>query len=259
MEERMDVKGRVAWGGILLLVAGILWFVIGSGGGTRAGAAVQEQASGAAADQKVAVLQVSGEGMVKVKPDQAQAGVAIETQAATAREAQAANARTTAAVIDKLLALGVKKDDMQTSGLNLYPEHGTRGQVVRYRASNSLQVTVRDLDALGRVVDGAVEAGATNIHGVNFSLQDPAGPQREALAKAVADGREKAAALARAAGLGLGSLRLLNEGGAAPPVAYKMEYAGYMWNGPAAAAPAPPVIPGDLTVRASVHMEYALR
>lgn len=207
-------------------------------------------------------LTVSGEGTVKVEPDTAHLDLAVETQAPTAREAQERNAQRMTAVLERLRGLGIGKDDMRTTGINLYPDYryeekgGPR--LVGYRATNSLRVTVHDLNRVGELIDAAVAAGANQLQGVSFTVEESDGAQREALAKAVRDARAKAEAIAGAAGMFITGVRTIIEGGApVPPVImremYQMEAAA-----PAASAPTP-VIPGDLTIRATVSVSYSIR
>lgn len=208
------------------------------------------------------LLSVSGEGEVKVKPDTAYLSLGVETQARTAREAQQENARAMGAIVDRLQGLGLSKDDMQTTGVNLYPDYryDEKGpQLIGYRASNSLRVTVHDLNRVGEILDAAVAAGANQVQGVSFTVEDAAEARHEALARAVRDARGKAEAMAGAAGMGIAGIRAIVEGGASvPPVIMRELYKSAAAAEPAAAAPTP-VIPGDMTIRATVSVTYTIR
>lgn len=214
-------------------------------------------ATGGGADAPL--LTASGEGVVKVKPDTAYLDLAVETQAPAAREAQERNARTMDAVLDRLRRLGIGNDDLQTTGVSLYPEHrwdekGGGPRLTGYRARNSLRVTVRRLDRVGEILDAAVAAGANQVQGVSFTLEDADQARREALARAVRNARGKAETMAGAAGMAIAGVRSVVEGGAPPPPVIMRERAA------AAQAAAPtPVIPGDLEIRASVSVTFALR
>ena len=45
---------------------------------------------------------------------------------------------------------------------------------MRYHATNTLFITIRDLDSIDAVLDAAIDAGANNIYSVDFTLADPA-------------------------------------------------------------------------------------
>src|SRR5437667_27280 len=91
-----------------------------------------------------------------------------------------------------------------------------------YHASNTAQITVRKLDQLSAVLQAAVDAGANNIYGVSMSLSDSSALANDARAKAIADARSKADALAKAAGVKLGRIISISEGpvGAFPPTVF---------------------------------------
>ena len=73
-----------------------------------------------------------------------------------------------------------------------------------YHVSNQVEVTVRDINQLGDVLDKAVAAGANNIYGVNFSVEDTAKLEADARAKAVADAKSRAESLAQTQWLAVG-------------------------------------------------------
>ncbi len=101
----------------------------------------------------------------------------------------------------------MRKEQLRTSGVQLFPIYAAprdgagQPQISGYRGSYTVLVTLDDLSLIGRVIDGAVEAGANTVLGISFGLKDPSKARREALAKAVREAREKAEAIAQAAGL----------------------------------------------------------
>lgn len=86
-----------------------------------------------------------------------------------------------------LLAQDIEDTDIQTRHFSIFAEpFGFNGlsneDEVRYRVSNTVLITIRDLASIGDVLDAAIEAGAHNIYGVNFRLADPAAVESEARA-----------------------------------------------------------------------------
>ncbi len=85
-----------------------------------------------------------------------------------------------------------------------------------YDLANVVEVTVRDLGALGAVVDGALTAGATSLDGLTFRVDDPREAERAARTAAVVEARARAEVLAAAAGLSIAGVEAIVEGGAPP-------------------------------------------
>jgi uncharacterized protein YggE len=161
-------------------------------------------------------ITVVGEGVVNIKPDVARANIGVETLRDTVQEATAENNATLEAVLAALREQGVADVDMTTSSYSVFAErYGSDGPLpndqVRYRVSNNVTVLVRDLDALGTVLDAAVVAGANNIYGVEFLLDDATAARSEARALAVANAQATAAELAELNGLGVGAVVSISE------------------------------------------------
>ena len=119
---------------------------------------------------------VSGEGVVKVTPDQAWVRIGTESRSKNSKEAQQRNAEVMAAVQQKLTALGIPKDAVKTVGIDLQPEfdYNNGRQTLRgYVARNTVEVRVDDFAKVGDVLDAAVASGATNVHGLRFDVKEP--------------------------------------------------------------------------------------
>ena len=65
-----------------------------------------------------------------------------------------------------------------------------------YRVSNMVQVTIRDMTKVGDVIDTAVKAGANNVWGISFSLENTDDLEDQAREAAVKDARARAESLA---------------------------------------------------------------
>ncbi|MDI6893010.1 MAG: SIMPL domain-containing protein [Bacillota bacterium] len=208
------------------------------------------------------LIQVSGTGRVDVTPDTATLEVAVETTGDTARAAQEENARAMRGVIDTLKKLGIAEKDVQSTQLSLYPvydsakpqrpeEEQKPPRIVGFRAQNSVQVTVRKLDDVGKVVDAVVGSGANRIQGISFGLSDPKPWQDKALEQAIADARRQAELAARAAGVQIRGVRNINVYGGGVPIIRSAKFAEVE----GLAAP-PPVMPGEMTIQVNVSMTF---
>jgi len=141
--------------------------------------------------------------------------------AAAARESAAV---TMNAVLEALAARGVAKRDLRTALLSLSPltdyssDKGPR--VTGYQGANSVSVTVRDLATAGTLIDAALGAGATSLDGLDFSVADPSAAEEQARKQAMDDARRRATTIAAAAGVKLGAVTGVVEGGGGGPVPY---------------------------------------
>ena len=155
-------------------------------------------------------IAASAVGETRITPDRAMLNVAVESHAETAAAAGADNAVKQKRVIDAVKAAGVPAAQIRTAGYNVSPEYGQQRdkapKVSGYRAYNTIQIEIRDIDAVGKVIDAALGAGATILGslGLYASNTDPA--RRESLQKAVAKARAEGEAAASAAGGSLGAL-----------------------------------------------------
>ncbi len=199
-------------------------------------------------------ISVSGEGVVQSAPDMATISLGVTTQGATAAEAMAANSAEVAKILANLSAAGIEGRDIQTTGLSLNPvwsNYETTQKIESYSAVNSVTVRVRVLDALGGVLDAAVKDGANTLNGLSFGLAEPGPALDEARRRAVADAARKAAILAEAAGVKLGRIVNITEGG------------GYsnpapMFRAEASMKDAVPVAGGEVALSVNVTILYAI-
>ena len=205
------------------------------------------------------VVTTVGEASVKKTPDRAWVTVAAESRAKTPREAQTANSAAMSAVLAKLKSAGLPADALRTVGYDLQPEfdYANNRQTLRgYVARNSVEVRVDDLPKLGEILEGVVGAGATNVSGVRFDVKDREAAEREALNKAVADARARADAAASGAGLKVERVLRIQEQHAIPlpePRVAMMRESLQVSGG------APPVVAGEIEIRASVTLTASVR
>lgn len=205
---------------------------------------------------------VTGEATVEVPPDGASLVLGVEADGETAEEAQAKNAEAMRRVQAALQRLGIREDQMKTSGFTLHPlrrweKERQAERLVGYRTSSRLTVTVRELNRLGSILDAAVKAGATNVEGIDFYLSEAAARRDEALAKAVEDARHKAEILSRAAGVRLQEVRAISD--SSFEVVRPLRYLAEAQEAGGAGNAETPVFPGTVRIKARVQMVFALK
>ena len=207
---------------------------------------------------KERLIHTSATGEVTTTADQAEISVSVQTENMDPKRAQAENAAIMADVIAALKAAGVAESDLKTTGFSLYPVYDESGSIFAknikyYRVTNTLLITVRDVNMTGELLDLAVANGANNVNGVTFTISDEKQQalRDDALTEAVQLARADADAVAKATGLTITGVREITvSGGYIPYARAEMSYA----NGKAAAPT--PLQPGEMTVSASVSISY---
>lgn len=201
---------------------------------------------------------VSGEGVVKVAPDQAWVRIGSESRSKNAKDAQQRNAELMTAVQQKLASLGIPKDAIKTIGIDLQLEFDYRDgrQTPRgYVARNTIEVRVDDLAKLGDVLDAAVGSGATGLHGLRFDVKDRDSVEQQALQAAVTNAMAKAQAIATGAKRTVDRILRIEEsfsGSAPQPMVMERTMA-------ARADASTPVAAGELEIRAQVRLTAAIK
>jgi uncharacterized protein YggE len=200
---------------------------------------------------------VIGQGRISVVPDMANITMGVTTQGNTASDALDENSDIMNGVIAALKDASIDAKDIQTTGLNLQPiwnhrqNNGEAPKIEGYRAMNNLAVHVRDLDALGGILDVVSKTGANNFNGLQFDVQDRETVTNDARRNAIHDAREKAELYAFAAGVSLGEVIEISEI-LAQSSPQNMRMAEAM------SASAVPISEGTLDVNASVKVIFAL-
>lgn len=207
------------------------------------------------------VVSLSVTESVALNPDIANLSAGVTTVEPTAVASMRANARQMTRVIDRIEALGIDREDIQTSGITLNPQYDynqrTQQQVFRgYRVSNRVNIVVRDIDRAGEVLDQLVDVGATDIGGIGWDVEDSTPALEQARMTAFTTGRDRA--LAYAAMSGFSNVRLLEVSEnvmSSRPVAYEDRI---VVTGSSIGAPPTPTRPGMVNVSVTVNYSYEM-
>ena len=201
-------------------------------------------------------LAMTGSATAKAAPDLADISAGVTSDAPTAAAALAANSASMNRLFAALDRLGVTRKNVQTSNFNISPVYASRTpneaqRLTGYRVNNEVHVIVEDIAKVGATLDALVAAGANQMNGLSFAIRDPAPLLAKARADAVADARLRAQQYAAAAGVTLGSVQSISEGGAEPPRP--------MYRVMAMAAAPTPIAAGEESVNASVTIVWEIR
>ena len=203
------------------------------------------------------VVTVIGSGEVQGTPDTLNVNASIEFIAPDVTGAMNQTSDRQAAVIQALVDAGVDRKDINTSQVSLQPQFTGGGDnpqaIVGYRASNSIDVKIRQLDAASQALALIVSTGgdATRINSVNYSIEDDSQLVRDARSRAFEDAKDRADQYAQLSGMSLGKVVSISEtGGQSPPPS--------PYQRGAEMAAAVPLEPGQQTVGFSVTVIWEL-
>ncbi len=228
---------------------------------------------------------VVGEGKVVAVPDIARFTFEAITQGGTnLGELQTANTQKVNGAIAFVKSKGVEDKDIKTEGYNVEPpryqnfacagrEFSIPGQpvsvvpkpcpppeIVGYTIRQTVSVKVRKFDAIGDILSGVVQNGANSISQLSFTIDDDrTALENQAREEAIKKAKEKAEALARAAGFRIGRLMSLSEEGGQPPFYPYAEARAFGVGGDIEVAPAPTIEPGSQEVTVRMILNYEIK
>ena len=211
-------------------------------------------AIGLAGAQTPNTIQASGSAIRSVKPDMAQVNAGVTTLGTTAQAAAEQNATLTDAVIKALEKVLGSSGTIQTLYYSISPRYNNSGStqtLVGYSVSNTLQVTVNNVALVGPLIDAANGAGANNISGPFYGLQNADPEVQLALAAAAKQALAHATAIASGLGAKAGAVLSAQEGSTVRP-AVDGSGAGL------ATATSTPIQTGTVNVSATVTVTVSL-
>jgi len=244
----MALRNRYATAALLAALALALVALAGCGETTNI-----TTPAGAAANTVTA----SGAGTTQAVPDTAEMSFGVTTLSANAKLALDEAAKSAAQIASALKKQGIADEDIQTQDVSVYPQtvdQDGKQVITGYQASLSVRVKVRDIAKLGEVISAANAAGANDISGPTFTIDDPAPARAKAIDEAVADARKSAEAMAKAAGKSVGDVLSMSSSdvGMVPgPMYSTSDMAG--------AAKSVPIEPGQLDITANVVVVFELK
>ena len=225
--------------------------------GTPMTANAQSVAEPGTASPQGTLLSVSAEASAHRVPDVATLSTGVVTQAADANAAMRTNAQQMDKVMAAIRAAGIAERDVQTSGINLNPQYkyveNAPPSIVGYQASNTVNVKVRDLSKLGKVLDAFVEQGANQINGPSFEVDKPDEAYDEARIAAIKKAQARAQTYAKALGLNVRRIVSISEGGG-----FQQPRPMMAMREMAMDAESTPVAPGENTLSVNLDVVFEL-
>ncbi len=213
--------------------------------------------SQAAARETIAV---SGFGEAVGPPDIATIELGVEVEAADVATAVDSSNETVEQITNALVAFGIDANDIQSTRFGVWREEGfdrltgMPTDEVTYHVDSTVRVTVRDIDQISSVIQTGLDAGANNVYGLTFGIDDTTELSAEARLLALEDAEDRAQQIANALGVTLGKPIAVSElvGGAS----FSALSEAALFRGIGGGGGGPPVSPGELEVGVQVDVMY---
>lgn len=219
-------------------------------------------------------ISVSGEGKISVKPDVAAFTFSVRAENAKLKFAQDENSSRSAKVVQFLKSSGVADKDMKTTYYNISPQYQyprpcpisasypcqqlqSKPIIIGYEVVSSYEVKIRDLGKAGDIFDGVTSAGATEVNGPSFTVDNPDSAKAETRKIAIENAKAKADVLARDLGVRLGDIVGFSESGNGYPIMFEKAAMSAMGGG--MATPVPSIQPGENEIISTVTITYEIR
>ena len=169
----------------------------------------------AADDEPPRQVNVTGTASLTAAPDRAVITLGIQARNPSLAAARDKVTKVAGEVLELTRKLGIAKKSVQTTGLTMRPEYrwnrdGQKQEFTGYFVQRSLTVELEDLELLGQLIEGAVDAGVNEVSPPQLDSSRRRELHREALAKAAEDARANAEVLARTLGATLGPVRSIS-------------------------------------------------
>lgn len=212
-----------------------------------------------AQDQRPQVPQISvtGEGKVKIVPDQAVINVGFQNTGKDAKEVKTLNDEVVDKVIKFLKKTGIPATDYKTNNVSLYKNYDYEKKKYNFQASQSLTITLKDLSKYDEVMMGLNDAGVNSISGVEFKSSKIDDYEREARKKAILDAKQKAQDYVSVLGQKVGKALLITDNSQAyiPQPMYKGNMMAMAADG---GAQRETLAVGELEINTNVSVTFAL-
>lgn len=206
-------------------------------------------------------LSVVGEGKIEAVPDTAyiEAGISV-MGAATTEEAQAKIDKINNNIVESVKKLGIQKADIKTSNYSIYPDYNydnkAANKISGYNGSVSISIKVKDKKITSTVIEEATKAGANQINGLRYAIENPNTLREKARQKAIDNAKLEAEKLAKTLGIKLGKIINIVESGSSSDDGMRPMYAAKSLGMGGMAESAPVLEEGSQTIYSTVTLYF---
>jgi hypothetical protein len=248
----------------VLVILGILAAALAGCSALGAGPGGDDRGSFTPGNYVPNTISVSGYGDARAAADIVYVQLGVNIVDPDPNQAVSQNNARMQAVADALITAGIAETDLQTAMFNLWPEDRYDPQTGMptgerfYHVDNSLNITVRDLDRVGEVIQAGIDAGASGVNSLAFSVEDSTALYSEARQEAIADARRRAEEIAEGLGAELGEPLVITEGSYLPNP-YPYPYPTPPYPGGGGGGSVPYISPGQYTVSTNLFVIFNLK
>jgi uncharacterized protein YggE len=201
---------------------------------------------------------VSGEGKEVVVPNIAEIRIGVISEGLDLTTLQKENSEKMNKIINFLKEKGIDEKDIQTENYSVSPKYDYSKppyRIVGYSISQNLKVKVRDLSKIGEILSQAVNYGANNVSGPNFTVDDKEVYLEKAREKAIKNAKEKAEKIAKTAGFKLGKIVSIYESSPYEPYPFMLKEMGV--GSPEISQPQ--IEPGSQEIKVQVNITFEIK
>ncbi len=169
-------------------------------------------------------LSVVGEGKVEITPDTAYltAGIVVDNKP-NVQEVSKEMDKINNKIINELKNFGIDKKDIKTSNYSIYPNYkyeNNENLISGYNGNATIEIKIKDVNKIASIIEIVTQAGANQIQGVRFSIDNPEKYREEARNIAIKNAKEQAEKIAKSLGIKLGKVVNIVESSPNQPAPY---------------------------------------
>ena len=123
------------------------------------------------------------------------------------------------AIVAAIKELGIPEEDIKTQNMNIFQNEESyydggvqKSRLGQWRVNTTVEITVKDMNVVNTLPSALTAAGANNVWGPNYSLDNTDSQESQLLTEAVDAARIKAEGLALSVGKKLGQVLSITEG-----------------------------------------------
>jgi uncharacterized protein len=228
--------------GILIFSFSVLWFVY----------------EYSKSRPELRTFSVLGEGKEVVVPNIAEIRIGVISEGLDLTMLQKENSEKMNRIINFLKEKGIDEKDIQTENYSVTPKYDyskSPYRIVGYTISQDLRVKIRDLSKIGEILSQALNYGANNVSGPNFTVDDKEVYLEKAREKAIRNAKEKAEKIAKIAGFRLGKIISIIESSPFEPIPVMLKESGA--GGPLISQPQ--IEPGSQEIKVQVNITFEIK
>ncbi|MGY1411074.1 SIMPL domain-containing protein [Luteimonas sp. A611] len=208
------------------------------------------------------LVAVSASAEIKRTPDLAVLTTGVVSRGADAKAAIALNSKEMASVVNAVTAAGIELKDIQTSGVSINPDYAYVAnrppRINGYYASNTVNITVREISALGTILDALIAVGANQVNGPMFDIADKDAVLDEARGMALVKARKRADLYAEHLGLRVTRVVSVDETRGRAPIGVAYARGTVVEQAATDASANVPIAPGENTLSLALDVVYEL-